>query len=308
VVQPVDVRRPIQQQKGAIKFETDEPIEVEVRLDNKVTLRMQIDSGSANTIVPRHMYEKHFKNCELKPSNIKLIDYGGNPITLGGKIEIEVSFRKKNKILEVVIAENGNQLLLGRNFLKLFDFYLMNERVNSIEQNEKPQSLQSLINAFKSLFSEGLGCFKFRKIKLELIENSKPKFFKPRVVPFALKPIVDRELEKLENMGVIEKVDTSDFGTPLVPIVKPDGTLRICGDYKITLNQLLKDMHHPLPRIEEIFHKLRNGEKFSTLDMNCAYNQFELDKDSKLLAAWSTTKGIYKMNRLSYGIKTASNI
>jgi hypothetical protein len=74
---------------GAISFDTDRPLEMEVRLADLVTLKMQIDTGSANTIIPSAVYEEYFKNRELKPFNIKLIDYGGNPIELIGKIEME---------------------------------------------------------------------------------------------------------------------------------------------------------------------------------------------------------------------------
>jgi hypothetical protein len=77
-------------------------------------------------------------------------------------------------------------------------------------------------------------------------------FHKTHIVPFALQAVVEKELDKLEAMGVIEEVDASDCGTPLVPIVKPDGSLRIFGDYEITLNQVLKNMNHPLPRIDKI--------------------------------------------------------
>jgi hypothetical protein len=201
-------------QEQEIRFKTDHPWEVDVMLDNTVTLKMQIDSGSANTIIPKNVYEKHLQNRELKPLNVKLVDFGGNLIILGGKLEIEVKYKNIKK-LEILIADKGNQLLLGRFFLNTFKFYLTNACVNTIESVEKPPSLPQLVCKYETIFSDGLGCYKFRKIKLDLLENSKPKFFKPRVVPFALKPIVDRELDKLESLGVIDKIYASGFGTPL---------------------------------------------------------------------------------------------
>lgn len=62
-------------------------------------------------------------------------------------------------------------------------------------------------------------------------------------------------------------MDHSDWGTPLVPILKEDGNLRICGDYKVTINKWLVDYKHTLPRIDEIFAALNGGELFTKLDL-----------------------------------------
>lgn len=90
-------------------------------------------------------------------------------------------------------------------------------------------------------------------------------------------------MAKLESMGVISKVDTSEWGTPLVPVLKPDNTVRICADYKVTINPFISDIEHPVPRVEEIFHKLQGGQLFSKLDFSSAYNQLEVDEDTAML-------------------------
>ena len=67
-------------------------------------------------------------------------------------------------------------------------------------------------------------------------ENAKPKFYRPRPVPFTLKESVDRELHRLEEAKVIEKVPYSKWAAPIIPVLKADGKVRICGDYKVTIN------------------------------------------------------------------------
>ena len=62
-------------------------------------------------------------------------------------------------------------------------------------------------------------------------------------------------------MGVLEKVRFSNWAAPIVPVVKPDGGVRICGDYKVTVNSTLKVDQHPLPNPEELFVALSGGEK-----------------------------------------------
>ena len=54
---------------------------------------------------------------------------------------------------------------------------------------------------------------------------------------YALKPATEKRLERLENAGIIKQVTFSDWATPIVPVPKADGTIRICGDYKVTITK-----------------------------------------------------------------------
>ena len=71
-------------------------------------------------------------------------------------------------------------------------------------------------------------------------------------MPYALKPKVE-ELRRLQNEGILTKVEWSEWATPIVPVPQQDGSVRLCGDYKITVNPELQAETYPLPRIEEIF-------------------------------------------------------
>ncbi|XP_059058081.1 uncharacterized protein K02A2.6-like [Achroia grisella] len=146
----------------------------------------------------------------------------------------------------------------------------------------------------------GLGEIEGEIIKLELLdEKVKPVFHKPRPIPYAYKDKIDEELLKLEK----EREET-----PLVPVMKENGQLRLCANYKITINKYLKDVNHPLPRIEDIFAALQGGDKFSKLDLRNAFNHLICDNETGNLLAWSTPRGIYRLNRLPYGTKPASAI
>ena len=56
--------------------------------------------------------------------------------------------------------------------------------------------------------------------------------YKARPVPYALQPKVEATLRKLEADGVIKPVQFSKWAPPIVSVLKPDGSVRICGDYK----------------------------------------------------------------------------
>ncbi|UYV79065.1 hypothetical protein LAZ67_17000981, partial [Cordylochernes scorpioides] len=94
----------------------------------------------------------------------------------------------------------------------------------------------------------------------------------------------------------------------LVPIMEKNGHVRICGDFKITLNPVLKIDQYPLPKIEDIFAILGRGINFSKKDLSQAYLQLELDENSKEMAVINTHKGLYRYNRLPFGIASAQAI
>ncbi|KAG7301746.1 hypothetical protein JYU34_014734 [Plutella xylostella] len=108
--------------------------------------------------------------------------------------------------------------------------------------------------------------------------------------------------------GVIEPVAASDWATPLVPVSKADGGLRICADYKITLNSALLVDRYPLPRFEDLLVTLNNSVIFSKCDLSQAYNQLVLDESSKQYTVINTHKGLFRYNRLVYGLSSSSGI
>ena len=118
------------------------------------------------------------------------------------------------------------------------------------------------------------------KTKLKLKENATPKFHRPRTVPFALRGAVEQELNRLEEKGILKKVSHSEWAAPIVPVPKKDGTVRVCGDYKVTVNPSLDVDQYPLPKPEDLFATLANGKSFSKLDLSQAYQQMVLEEKS----------------------------
>ena len=107
------------------------------------------------------------------------------------------------------------------------------------------------------------------------------------------------------KLGVIEKVNYSDWAAPIVPVPKPDGSIRICGDYKVTINPSLLVDQFSVPKTEDLFSTLAGGKKFSKLDLSQAYQQVLLEPDSRKYVTINTHKGLYRYNRLPYGVASA---
>ena len=154
------------------------------------------------------------------------------------------------------------------------------------------------------LSKKELGTLSGFKVKLSVKPGRKPQFCKARQVPYAIRDAVDRELKRLESLGVIESVSHSEWATPLVAVPKSDGSVRLCGDYSKTVNPVLDTDQYPLPHPEDLMSRLTGGCKFSKLDLSSAYQQMILDKESLPYVTVNTQKGLYKYLCLPFGVSS----
>ena len=110
------------------------------------------------------------------------------------------------------------------------------------------------------------------------------------------------------NLEILEPVKFSFWATPVVPIRKRHGTIRLCGDYKVTVNRETMTETYPLPKIDDLLASLAGGVVFSKLDLSHAYQQVVLDEQSKELVTINTHKGLYRVNRLPFGVSSAPSL
>ena len=90
-----------------------------------------------------------------------------------------------------------------------------------------------------------------------------PRYCKARSVPYSMNTLVEEELVRLEREGVIEPVQYAEWADPIVPVLKADKkSVRICGDFKLTVNRASKLDRYPIPRIEEFLHRFRVAKYF----------------------------------------------
>ena len=159
-----------------------------------------------------------------------------------------------------------------------------------------------------AIFREQLGTITGLKAKLHIKSDAKPKYCKARNVPLALTKEVEDEIDRLEKNGIIKSVSTSEWASPVAIVPKPDGTIRLCGDYKSTVNPVIENEVYPQPTPDEMFAKMQGGKKFSKIDLTQAYAQVELEEESKQYLVINTSKGLKEPSRMPYGIKPATGI
>ena len=127
-------------------------------------------------------------------------------------------------------------------------------------------------------------------------------------MPYALKNKVDVEIDRLLADKIIEPVEIREWAAPVVPILKKDETIRLCGDYKVTVNKFASVDPYPIPRIDDLYAKLSNGKLFTRLDMRHAYEQLHLDRESRKFVTINTHRGLFTYTRMPYGVSSAPSI
>ena len=229
--------------------------------------------------------------------------YSGHTIKPIGRLRVDVSIHDQTANLDLYVVPQNVPSLFGRDWLEKLKLNWV--EVKSLHSQGR---LSSILEMHKSVFSEGIGKLKDIKANLTLKEGAKPKFLKARNVPYSLRPKIEAELDRLQKEGVIEPIEYSEWATPIVPVMKSNGNVRICGDYRVTLNSVMCVDKYPLPKIEDIFASLSGGEKFSKIDLTQAYLQMEVNDSTKQYLTLNTHKGLYHFNRLVFGIASAPSL
>ena len=274
-------------------------------------IKMERDTGSAVSVLPYKQYKEHFGHEKLAKSLATLKTYTGEKITPKGEMKCNVMFKGQEKELTLLIVETPGPALFGLSKIQLDWGAIKALKLSQTPEGVMEHKVDQLLQKYESVFSEGVGTLKGHKADLKVKEGCKPSFHKPHQVPYVLRPKVDAKMTRLEKNGILSKVEYSEWATPIVPVVKRvvpvvkpvvNGSVRVCRDFKVSVNPVLLAEQYPLPRIEDIFANLAGGKHFSKLDLRQAYHQMEVTEESKKYFTINTHKGLFQYNRLIFGV------
>ena len=279
------------------------PIELNVDVQGE-TISMELDTGAAVSLISEKTYNQFFSDVSLKKSTVKLKSYSGEDIPVVGLMEVLVKYNQQEETLPILVVKGDSCSLFGRNWFSriTLDWKDIRQVMNN--------SLKTALDRHSAVFQERLGKLKDYKAKIILDPHATLRFCKARPVPYALKTKVEEELDCLPAEGIIEPRQFADWAAPIyiVPVLKGVQTVRICGDFKQTINQASKLDKYPIPRIEDLFAGLAGGTCFSKLDLSKAYLQIPLDNEAQAIAVINTHKGLYQFNHLPYGVSSTPGI
>ncbi|XP_036842776.1 uncharacterized protein K02A2.6-like [Oncorhynchus mykiss] len=272
---------------------------------------MELDTGSALSIISTTVYIEHFKATKLKNTNVLLKTYSGERLSPMRALQVGVRYGGQTQQLQLYVVPGTGPPLFGREWLSKIKLNWCNlKMLHTFQSKEKStyQTLEHLRKKYNTVFSDQMGTVKGFTAKLVLRDDATPKFCKAISVPYSLRPKVEAEIDRLQDTGILTKVDRSEWATPIVPIVKKDGSVRMCGDFNVTVNSMLYVDQYSLPRLDDIFAALAGGKHFSKIDLKQAYLQLPVEESSKQYLTINTHKGLYRYNRLVFGIASAPAI
>ena len=266
----------------------------------EMNIEFQLDTGASLSVISKSDFDRDIR-LPIRQSKDRLLTYTGEKVHVYGEALLSVCYEDQRIKLPILVIKGEGPPLIGRNWLNSLklnwrNLFSLNTPVNS------------LVTQYEEVFGPDSGGVKDLKVTIHVSKDACPVFMKARHPPYILREGIEKELTRLEKDDIIEKVEFSEWATPIVPVVKKDKSIRICGDFKTTVNKAIKQDTHPIPLIEDLANNLAGGQKFSTLDFSNAYTQLKLDDESKPFTTINTHKGLFRYKRLCFGISSCPSI
>ena len=173
---------------------------------------------------------------------------------------------------------------------------------------EQKRGLKPILYKHLKLFDGTLGKWKGVQHQLELRDPKlKPFACRPYSVPVKNKATLMLEIKRLCKIGVLRKVNNSEYQSPSTIIPKKDQTVRFITDFR-KLNERLKRKPFPLPNIRDTLLELKGFEFGTSLDLNMGYYHIELHPDSRKYCTIVFPFGKYEYLRLPMGLCNSPDI
>lgn len=275
-----------------------------------------LDSGAHRSILGTGSL-KLIKTCKLKifPANVDLVTASGQKLDVTGYVNLPMNFNGQTKLIAaLVVPALKRRLLLGTDFWNAFGIVPTIPKVAVEELEVSPEEppltndqlgeLDIVKDLFKVAIEGKLDTTPLISHRIELTEevkNSPPV----RINPFPTSPKrqeqINQELDNMLEAGIIER-SYSNWALRLVPVDKPDGTVRLCLDARKLNERTLRDSY-PLPHADRILSRVGPCKYISTIDLSKAFLQIPLHPKSKKFTAFSVLgRGLFQFTRMPFGL------
>ena len=259
-------------------------------LINGKKLLCVVDTGTQLNIIPRHLID----TVDLTPTDITLNTYGGFKLHVLGKCMLTAEYNGKSTNAEFFVVDTNNEKpLLSTNLC--YKLGLLSDLITLIGHTE-----------ISELY-DGIGTIKNKQYQIPIDTSVSPVKVPPRRTPPALLSKIAAKLHELHDADIIRPITEFEWSSPLVPVIKKNGDLRICVDFR-KLNSAIKREPFQIPSLEDIFMQLHGATTFSLLDAASGYHQLEIHPESQHLLTFSSPIGYFCYKRLPFGISSAPEV
>ncbi|XP_053607193.1 uncharacterized protein K02A2.6-like [Plodia interpunctella] len=280
-------------------FHIDEDLQIDCVIGG-IKTKMIIDSGCKHNLITGETWEvmkrrKVAVSNQIAKPDIRFVAYGSNkPLEVKGCFNATLQVEDKQENATFFVIANGTRNLLGKQTAMSLGILKigLNLGVNQVNEEER------------TTFP------KFKDVLVSVhIDDSVPAVSQPyRRIPIPLEAKVETKLQELIDKDIIEEVPgSSKWVSPIVPILKDNGDIRLCVDMRRANTAILRE-NHPLPTMDQLLPKMRDAKYFTKLDIKDAFHQVELHPDSRHITTFITSKGLFRYKRLMFGISCAPEI
>lgn len=194
---------------------------------------------------------------------------------------------------------------------RLMEISSVNEGIEKEDQNkhklnkEQQASLKLTLSSFPISKPGKLGLTNLIEHKIDTTTEIGMKCRARPISPY-IQEQVDEEIDRMLQLGVIERTSPTNWAHPVVCTKKPSGKLRFCLDAR-RLNEVTIKDHYPLPYINRILGRLVGTKYLSTIDLSDAFWQISLEKSSRHKTAFIVPgRGLFQYKRMPFGLCNSS--
>ena len=169
-------------------------------------------------------------------------------------------------------------------------------------ENYNEDELKEVLKKYEVCLRDEPGNTKVTELKIDT-GNHRPVQCQPYSVPMSLRGKVKQELENLEKSGIIKR-SNSKWCSPMIPVKKPDGSIRICGDFR-KLNAITTTEPYCIPRLEELLSKVGDSAVLSKIDLAKGFHQVSVYEEDSGKLTIVTPFGKWRYVKMPFGVASA---
>ena len=276
---------------------------------NGQLVKCLIDSGATCNVVNESIVKE--LNVKVDQCTRQLLPYESNDlIEVVGKFSADVSRGDKCVKAQFFVVKGKGIPLIGYKTATEVGALKVCEPEEDDSPNEIVNSLRDDFQDLKDKYAKcfkGVGKLSDFQLELHIDRDVQPVAQPVRRMPYSLRKGVEKKLDELLALDVIEPVQgpTSWVSAPIaVPKGGDFNDIRLCIDMR-RANEAIMRTRHPIPTVDELLSDMNGAVKFSKLDLKWGFHQIELAEHCRDITTFVTHKGLFRYKRLLFGATSA---